>query len=87
MALARHNARDTVVAEEAGKTARDDRPAGWGGGSGGVAGRVGWQAKWGGGQGGVAGRVGRQARSGGGPGGWRGMDLRSKECSGVNIVT
>ena len=63
--------------------------AGW------EAGRVGWRAGWDGGQGRVAGRVGQPVRSGGrpwgvkgdGPGGRRGMDLRSKECSGVNIVT
>ena len=41
---ARRYASDTVVAEEAGKTAREGRPAGWGGG-------------WGGGAGGVAGQV------------------------------
>ena len=52
-----------------------------GGGQDRVAGRVGWRARWGGWQGGVAGRVGRRA-------GWlEGMDLLSKECSGVNIVT
>ena len=55
--------------------------AGWGGGPSWVAGRVGWRAGW------VAGRVEWRAWSGGGPGGWRGMDLLSKECSGVNIVT
>ena len=54
---------------------------------GGVARRVGWRAGWGGGPGRVAGRVGWRAGWGGGPGGRRGMDLRSKECSGVNIVT
>ena len=38
-------------------------------------------ARWVGGPGGEAGRVGRRA-------GWsEGMDLRSKKCSGVNIVT
>ena len=42
-ALARCNARDAVVATEAGKTAREGRLAGWGGGQGGVAGRVGLQ--------------------------------------------
>ena len=57
------------------------RQAGWGGRLGGVAGRVGWRAGW------VAGRVGWRAGSGGGPGDRRGMDLQSKECSGVNIVT
>ena len=61
--------------------------AGWGGGPGRVAGRVGWRAGSGGGLGRVAGRVGWRAGWGGGPGGRRGMDLRSKECSGVNIVT
>ena len=55
--------------------------AGWGGWQGVMAGRVG------GGPGRVAGRVGWRAGSGGGPGDWRGMDLQSKECSGVNIVT
>ena len=35
----------------------------------------------------MAGRVGWWAGSGGGLGGRSGMDLRSKECSGVNIVT
>ena len=64
----------------------------------GVVGRVGWLAGWGVGQGGMAGQsggrqVGWRAWSGGGQGeggrqgGWRGMDLQSKECSGVNIVT
>ena len=57
-----------------------------GGGRGGVVGRVGWRAGWDGGQGLVAGGVRWRAGSGGGPGDWRGMDLRSKECSGVNIV-
>ena len=46
-----------------------------------MAGRVGWWAGSGGGPG------GRRAGWGGGPGGRRGMDLQSKECSGVNIVT
>ena len=41
----------------------------------------------GGGPGRVAGRVRWRAGSGGGPGDWGGMDLQSKECSGVNIVT
>ena len=87
MALARRNARDAVVADEA---------AGWGGWPGGGW-PVGWLAGWGGWQGGMAGRVwwwagsgggqGRVAgRGGGGPGGRSGMDLQSKECSGVNIV-
>ena len=61
----------------------------WGGGLGGVAGRVGWRAlpgRMGGGPGRVAGRVGWRAGSGGRPGDRRGMDLRRKECSGVNIV-
>ena len=63
----------------------------WGGGMGGWrAWRDGWQDGWlagsGGRQGRVAGRVGWRAWSVGGPGDWRGMDLRSKECSGVNIV-
>ena len=60
---------------------------------------VGSQAGCGGGQGGVEGWVGMSGRvqvagqvrwlawSGGGPGYLRGMDLQSKECSGVNIVT
>ena len=43
-----------------------------------MAGLVGWRAGSGGGQGGEAGRVGS---------GRRGMDLWSKELSGVNIVT
>ena len=47
----------------------------WDGGPGG------WRA----GSGGV--QDGWRAGSGGGPGDQRGMDLRSKECSGVNIVT
>ena len=38
------------------------------------------------GQGRVACQVRWRAGWGGGPGGRRGMDLRSKECSGVNIV-
>ena len=61
--------------------------AGWGGWQGQAAGRVLWRAGWGGGQGGVAGRLGWRAWSGGGQGGRKGMDLRSKEYSGVNIVT
>ena len=69
-ALARRNARDAVVADEAGKAVWEGRPAGWGGWQGGVKGGVGW---------GVG--------SGGGPGGRRGMDLKSNECSGLNIVT
>ena len=55
--------------------------AGWDGWQGG---RLAWS---GGGQGRVAGRVRWLAGSGGGPGDRRRMDLRSKECSGVNIVT
>ena len=47
---------------------------------------MGWRAGWGCRKGRVAGRVGRRAWSGGWPGGRRRMDLRSKECSGVNIV-
>ena len=35
----------------------------------------------------MAGRVRWRAGSGGGQGDRRGMDLWSKECSGVNIVT
>ena len=63
-----------------------------GGGLGGVAvgwdgGPRGWLAGSCGGSGQVAGRVRWRAGSGGGPGDRRGMDLRSKECSGVNIVT
>ena len=66
------------------------RQAGWscgqgGGGQGEVAGRVGWRAWWDGGLGRVEGRVGLRG-GGGGQGGRRGMDLQSKECSGVNIV-
>ena len=86
-AHARRNASDAVVAEEAGKTALECRPAGWGGGQGGVAGRVGWRAWSGGRPGRVAGRVGRRAGWGGWPGGQSRMDLQSKGCSGVNIVT
>ena len=55
--------------------------AGWGGWPVGMAGQMG------GGPGQVAGRIEWRAGSGGGPGDRRGMDLRSKECSGVNIVT
>ena len=64
------------------RTARPSGKAGWQGGVAGCgeAGRVGRRAGQGGWSGQVAGRVG------GGPGGWRGADLRSKECSGVNIV-
>ena len=40
-----------------------------------------------GGQGQVAGRVRWLAGSGGWQGDQRGMDLQSKECSGVNILT
>ena len=53
--------------------------AGWDGRQGG------WQAGSGGWQGQVAGRV-RGGVSGGRQRDWRGMDLWSKECSGVNIV-
>ena len=84
--------------QEAGKAACEGRLAGWGGGQGRVAGRVGWLAGSGSGPG------GGPAGSGGGPGrmaglagwlaGWdgglvgpKGMDLWIKECSGVNIVT
>ena len=52
-----------------------------------AAGWEGWQAGWGGGPCGMEGRVGWRAGSGGRPGDRRGMDLLSKECSGVNIVT
>ena len=55
--------------------------AGWGGGPGGVAGRV----RWGVGSGGWLGQVAGW-RGGGGPGGRGGMDILSKECSGVNTV-
>ena len=93
MALARRNARDAVVAEEAGKAVWEGRPvawrAAWGGGPRGVAGRVGWRAGSGVGPGRVAGRVGWRAWSGswqgliaGRVGGWQGdrrwMDLRIK---------
>ena len=37
--------------------------------------------------GGLVGEAGLVIWSGGWPGGRRRMDLRSKECSGVNIVT
>ena len=50
-ALARRNARDTVVADEAGKAVWEGRQAAWGDGQGGVAGLVGWRAGW------MAGRV------------------------------
>ena len=39
-ALAHCNARNTVVAEEAGKAVREGKQAGWGGGPGGVAGSL-----------------------------------------------
>ena len=58
------------MAEEVGKTAREGRQAGQGGGQGAVVGRVLWQAWWGGGQGRVAGRVGRRAGWGVVEGGW-----------------
>ena len=64
------------MAEEAGRAVWEGRPTGWGGWPGGVAGLGG------GGPGRVAGRV-----VGGGQGGLRGMDLRCRDCSGVNIVT
>ena len=83
MALARCNTSNAVVADEAGNTVWEGRQAGWGGGQGGQ----GWRAGSGGGQGGVASRVGWRVRWGGGPGGQRGVDLWSKECSLVNIVT
>ena len=44
-----------------------------------MGGQVGWRAGSGDGAGGGAG--------GGGPDGWRGMNIWSKECSGVNIVS
>ena len=50
-------------------------------GPGGVAGQVGP------GGGPVGGGAGLAGQGGGWPGGRRGMDLRSKECSGVDIVT
>ena len=49
-----------------------------------------WWGGWPGGAGWRAGRgggVGLAGQGGGWPGGRRGMDLRSKECSGVDIVT
>ena len=93
----RRNDRAAVVAL-AERAKRVGSQAGCGGGQGGVAGWVGWRAGWdgwsggwragsGGGQGRVAGLVRLRAGSGGGPGDRRGMDLQSKECSGVNIVT
>ena len=60
-ALARRNASDTVVAEEAGKAFREGRPAGLSGRPGEVAGLVGWRAGSGGWQGLVAGLVRCQA--------------------------
>ena len=56
-ALARRNARDAVVADEAGKAVWEGRPAGWGGWQGGVKGWVGWGVGSGGGPGRVAGQV------------------------------
>ena len=52
---------------------------------------MGWRAGWDGGLSRVEGRVwcwgGEGGGKGGGrPAGWRGMDLWSKECSGLNIV-
>ena len=46
-ALERHNARDTVVAEEEGKAVREGRQAGWGGWArlAWVASRVGWHLR------------------------------------------
>ena len=91
--LARRNARNAVVADEEDKAVWEGRQAGWGGGQGGVAGSVWWRARWGGGQDGMEGRVRWRAgswgagRGGGRAGGSEGMDLRSKEGSGVNIVT
>ena len=80
------------LADYAGRAVWEDRPAGCGGqgcgGQDGVAGRVGWGVRSGGGQGQVAGRgAGPAGRGGGGPDGWRGMNIWSKECSGVNIVS
>ena len=60
--------------------------AGWGGGQGGEAGRIGWRAGLDGWQYAVAGQVGA-GWVGWLAGGQNGVDLRSKECSGVNIVT
>ena len=80
------------MAEEAGKAVREGRPEGWGGELGWAVGRVRWLAVWRGWPGGMQaleGQVGPGWLTGcdGGPGGRRGMDLLSKECSGVNIVT
>ena len=75
---------------------RTARLSGKAGRQGGVAGRVGWQAlpgrvgrraEWDGGQGLVAGWAGGMARWDGRQGGRRRVDLWSKECSGVNILT
>ena len=53
--------------------------AGRGSGQGGMAGQMGgWLGR-------VAGQIWWLAESGGGPSDRRGVDLRSKECSGVNI--
>ena len=79
-ALARRNARDAVLADEAGKDIWEGRQAACcdaqgGGGPGGVAGRVGWRAGWDGGPLGDrvrwrAGSVGGPGGGGGGGGGW-----------------
>ena len=80
-AIVRRNTHDVVMAEEDGKAVREGRPAGWGGGPGGEACRVGR----------LAAASGCWPGGGGRPGGMEGLvgggDIRSKECSGVNIVT
>ena len=67
------------MAEEAGKAVWEGRPTWWGG--------CHWLAGCCGGQGRVSGRVGWWAGSDGGQGGWRGMDLQSKEYSGLPVST
>ena len=85
-ALARCNASDAVVAEEAGRAVREGRPAGWGGGPGRVAGWAGWRAGQEGGPGRMVGRVGWRAEWGGGPGGEAGRVVGGGRNFGKNVL-
>ena len=79
------NTRDAVVPEEDWQAGRKGEQQGTGGGQELAADLVSWLAWSGGGPDQMAGLVRWLAGSGGGQGGWRGMDLQSKEFSGLNI--